>query len=613
MKINFEIFKSKKVWIPAVVAFVLVLGIVGFFIYRHYNNPKTSANSATKSEESVGQVQEIEGTLEFSKPGQDWKAALLNDKVFKDTVFRTSENSRSLIKLNTNDEISLSSGSQLSVDKVLTDEVDLTQISGQSYHKVAEPKHKYVVTNGTVTATAMGTEFLFEINGDDVNVLVYKSSVLVETKDGGKEEVKESNKAKVNRNDKKIQVQKMNEGDQGYKNYFYPERTDGQTVDPEKTATGSYPKIDRISDNLGHSNTKSIAKGNLSTVDGGTVHVGDKINIKTDASDPDKGKLSYIFWVQPSGGGFETRQDWSDKNSFTWTVSAHDVGENVLVIPAIKDDDKALRFGNSDDYAYMSYRVLPAGVNNDIYPTITSMTDSLGRTITGSAGKSNLNGGSGVEVRVGDSITFNVTATDPNNDPISYSFYVQPSGGGFETRQDWGGSNSFTWNVTAHDVGEHVLVMPAIKDNDSYLRFGSYDDYGYLSYNVLPAGVTGDIYPVIGSVVDSVGRTNTGSVGKNSLNGMSDAVVKVGDKITFTVSASDPNGDPVSYAFYVQPSGGGFELKQGWSSNNAFEWTVTSHEIGQHVLVISEVKDNDQYLRFGSADDYGYMTFTVVE
>ena len=113
--------------------------------------------------------------------------------------------------------------------------------------------------------------------------------------------------------------------------------------------------------------------------------------------------------------------------------------------------------------------------------------------------------------------------------------------------------------------------------------------------------------------MDSVGRTNTGSAGHNNLNGLSDAVVKVGDKITFTANATDPNGDAIQYSFYVQPSGGGFELKQNWSATNTFEWTVTSHEIGEHVLVISAIKDGDDYLRFGSYDDYGYMSFTVVE
>ncbi|MBA7510388.1 hypothetical protein ES705_02372 [subsurface metagenome] len=62
-------------------------------------------------------------------------------------------------------------------------------------------------------------------------------------------------------------------------------------------------------------------------------------------------------------------------------------------------------------------------------------------------------------VRVGETLTFTVNATDPDEDPITYSVEGLPGGATFENQ-------TFTWTPEGSDVGEHQVTFTASDDEE---------------------------------------------------------------------------------------------------------------------------------------------------
>jgi hypothetical protein len=59
-----------------------------------------------------------------------------------------------------------------------------------------------------------------------------------------------------------------------------------------------------------------------------------------------------------------------------------------------------------------------------------------------------------------------------------------------------------------------------------------------------------------------------------------------GSTITWTCSASDPEGDVLVFRFFVRSSGGSWSIVQDWSGSNAWSWTPStagSYDVACHV------------------------------
>ena len=120
-------------------------------------------------------------------------------------------------------------------------------------------------------------------------------------------------------------------------------------------------------------------------------------------------------------------------------------------------------------------------------------------------------------------------------------------------------------------------------------------------------------------VIDSLGNVQTNSWSDEENGGWPSDVdvplsVAVGDTITFTASASDREGSVLEYRFSVQSSGGDLDgVRQDWSSDNAWEWSVTRAEFGPDTTIVIAVRDDDGLDFQGSEswDDYTYAIYDV--
>ena len=126
-------------------------------------------------------------------------------------------------------------------------------------------------------------------------------------------------------------------------------------------------------------------------------------------------------------------------------------------------------------------------------------------------------------------LTFTATATDPEDDPITYSVQNLPAGATFT-------SQAFSWTPTHSDAGEHQVTFVASD--------GQFQDSETITITVGYAPVLAAIGPK--------------SVDENTA-------------LTFTVNATDGDGNIITYSAGNLPDGADFDIRTG-----AFDWTPAS-------------------------------------
>lgn len=123
------------------------------------------------------------------------------------------------------------------------------------------------------------------------------------------------------------------------------------------------------------------------------------------------------------------------------------------------------------------------------YPWLTTVYDTIGNVNQNSWGKGT--GGSWTKTKrtilyVGEEVRIRAIAMAENMDNIQFRFSVQPSGGSFQTRRDWGTSEEWKWLIQETDIGRGVCVMVSVRRIKTYYQFQDSDDYTYATYDILP-------------------------------------------------------------------------------------------------------------------------------
>jgi hypothetical protein len=141
-------------------------------------------------------------------------------------------------------------------------------------------------------------------------------------------------------------------------------------------------------------------------------------------------------------------------------------------------------------------------------------------------------------------VAFALIASDPNGDPITYGMLNPPAGGMLL-------ANQFFWTPAADQIGEYDIVFTA---TDTH---GASD-----SESVHITVVLGPNSP---PVLASIGPQT----------------VQAKVALSFPVSASDPQGDPVTLSAVLLPPGATF-------ANDRFDWTPSEEQVGTYdVLFIA--------------------------
>ncbi len=167
-------------------------------------------------------------------------------------------------------------------------------------------------------------------------------------------------------------------------------------------------------------------------------------------------------------------------------------------------------------------------------------------------------------VTAGQLLQFTISATDPNGDNLIYSASNLPQGASFNTS-----TKSFSWTPTSGQVGTYSNVHFEVSD-------GSLTDYENITITVVSGGNQPPVLAPIGN------KTTV-----------------AGSQLQFTISATDPDGNPLTYSASNLPSGASFN-----AGTRTFSWTPTTGQVGTYSNVHFEVSD-------GSLTDYEDITITV--
>jgi len=169
----------------------------------------------------------------------------------------------------------------------------------------------------------------------------------------------------------------------------------------------------------------------------------------------------------------------------------------------------------------------------------------------------------------GSLLSFTLTATDPDGDGLTFSASNVPTGASFNPS-----SRVFSWTPAFGDSGNYNVTFTVTDDGS-------------------PAESDSEVVTI------SVGNVNRppvlGSIGSKS--------VDEGNRLTFTISASAPDGDILTYSASNLPSGANFN-----SGTRTFSWTPAIGDAGNYNVQFT-VTDNGS----PPESDLEIVTITVVD
>ncbi|MFC1624616.1 putative Ig domain-containing protein, partial [Candidatus Omnitrophota bacterium] len=252
----------------------------------------------------------------------------------------------------------------------------------------------------------------------------------------------------------------------------------------------------------------------------------------------------------------------------TFTIIAFDPEDDILTY-----SDSNLPAGASFNPATKTFTWTPthydAGVYSNVRFEVTdgSLTDSEDITIT----VNNINGPPVLDT-IGNKtidenilLTFTINAEEPDGETLTYSASNLPTGANFNSA-----TKTFTWTPTYDDAGTYPNVYFEVSD-------GTYTDSEYITITVNNANRA----PLLDAIDNK-------TVDENVL-------------LTFAITATDPDGESLSYSASNLPAGASFD-----GATQVFSWTPTYEQSGIYNNVHFEVTD-------GSLTDSEDITITVYE
>lgn len=122
-------------------------------------------------------------------------------------------------------------------------------------------------------------------------------------------------------------------------------------------------------------------------------------------------------------------------------------------------------------------------------------------------------------------------------------------------------------------------------------------------------------YSWLAAIYDSLGNLNQNSWGKGTggdWSNLRSGTIAAGQKVTIRAIGHSPTNSRLEYRFSVQRSGQCFTVRQNWSPNDTWTWSVELADVGRHVTVMIGVRTVKEYYQFNDSDDYNYATYDVL-
>jgi PKD repeat protein len=293
----------------------------------------------------------------------------------------------------------------------------------------------------------------------------------------------------------------------------------GQTFTwtPDHTQAGTYQVTFIASDGMDQdSQTISVIITNtnrapvLAPIANKFVAEASTLTFTVNATDPDGDTVTYSAQNLPGGAQFTGK-------TFTWTPNYTQAGTYQVTLVA------------SDAADQDSQTISIVVINTNRAPVMAPIANK--------------------SVPEGSLLTFNVNATDPDGDTVTYTAQNLPFGAQFT-------GQTFTWTPNLDQAGTHQVTFIASDGMDQNSR----------TANITVTGT--NQAPVLATVGNK-------SVPEDSL-------------LTFIVYAADPDGDTITYSAQNLPEGAQF-------TGQTFTWTPTHDQAGtyQVTFVASDGSDQD--------------------
>jgi hypothetical protein len=264
--------------------------------------------------------------------------------------------------------------------------------------------------------------------------------------------------------------------------------------------------------------------------------VGQKITFTATASGG-SGNYEYYYTVlNPNTGTWFTGQAYSGISSWTWDTTGLGTGTYTVQIWARSVGSLA---------PYEAYKSHSYTLNPPPLP-VTGLTSSLDKSSPQS---------------VGQKITFTATASGGSGNYEYYFTVLNPNTGTWFTGQAYSGKPSWTWNTTGLGTGTYTVQVWA-RSVGSLAPYEAFQSYSY-TLNPPPAPVTG----------------LTVALDKSSPQ-------TVGQKITFTATASGGSGNYEYYFTVRNPNTGTWSVGQAYSGISSWTWNTTGLGPGTYTVQV---------------------------
>ena len=340
-----------------------------------------------------------------------------------------------------------------------------------------------------------------------------------------------------------------------------------------------------------------------------TIKEGEELSFSINANDPEGAVLEYRSTNLPAGATLDTLT-----GEFVWTPGMQQAGSYIVT------------FTVSD------------GENNSSANCTILVTDASAPKFNAIPDKT---------VDEGDPIEFVISASDTDNDPLTYSYAPLPSGAIFDLallKFSWtpGMAQAAIYNVkfyvTDGSSKDSVIVKITVQNKNNAPKFTPISDYTVLegenlNFSVIVTDVDGDlfalnienkpsgatfspatgvfnwtptfseagVYNVIFSATDgfltsydttkiTVTETNRAPVFVDVLSARTIEVHNVPVTFTFKYTGTDPDGDDLMFVAITKPEGS--EI----TADGTFSWTPTTDQAGGKQFILKvQVSDGDLF------------------